>query len=368
MPPSSCSGVCSVSRSSLFGSYSTTAGLPLIQLLLRRRIARGKEDPARIDERRGIASLQRPEGPLVWLHAASIGEAQSVLILIDRLVRERPALNILVTTGTVTSASLMAERLPNRALHQFVPVDRPAWVRRFLDYWRPDLALWVESELWPNLLLETAARGIPMVNILALDLGETITAAVAVPDFEAANYCTMATRAGKIKRVALPKFASVRPSGLIAISLAEGDVLGWVQLTSGDDEIIIVTEQGRALRYHERAVRAMGRPAAGVRAIKLQPGDFVTGMNVADPDGDLLVVMANGYGKRTPISEYLPKGRGTMGVLTLSKRKMDVTGSIASARVVHKEDGGLPDRQRGAAWGGRGLRRGLQAHESEGVQ
>ena len=182
------------------------------------------------------------------------------------------------------------------------------------------------------------ARGIPMVNILALDLGETITAAVAVPDFEAANYCTMATRAGKIKRVALPKFASVRPSGLIAISLAEGDVLGWVQLTSGDDEIIIVTEQGRALRYHERAVRAMGRPAAGVRAIKLQPGDFVTGMNVADPDGDLLVVMANGYGKRTPISEYLPKGRGTMGVLTLSKRKMDVTGSIASARVVHKED------------------------------
>jgi DNA gyrase subunit A len=182
------------------------------------------------------------------------------------------------------------------------------------------------------------ARGIPMVNILALDLGETITAAVAVPDFEAANYCTMATRAGKIKRVALPEFASVRPSGLIAMGLAEGDVLGWVQLTSGDDEIIIVTEQGRALRYHERAVRAMGRPAAGVRAIKLQPGDFVTGMNVADPDGDLLVVMANGYGKRTPISEYLPKGRGTMGVLTLSKSKKDVTGPIASARVVHKDD------------------------------
>jgi DNA gyrase subunit A len=182
------------------------------------------------------------------------------------------------------------------------------------------------------------ARGIPMVNILALDLGETITAAVAVPDFEAANYCTMATRAGKIKRVALPEFASVRPSGLIAMGLAEGDVLGWVQLTSGDDEIIIVTEQGRALRYHERAVRAMGRPAAGVRAIKLQPGDFVTGMNVADPDGDLLVVMANGYGKRTPISEYLPKGRGTMGVLTLSKSKKDVTGPIASARVVHEDD------------------------------
>ncbi len=154
---------------SLLGLYRglTTVGLPLIQLLLLQRIARGKEDPSRIDERRGVASLQRPEGPLVWLHAASIGEAQSVLVLIDRMTRERPALNILMTTGTVTSASLMRERLPKRAIHQFVPVDRPAWVRRFLNYWRPDLGLWVESELWPNLLLETAARGTPMVLLNA---------------------------------------------------------------------------------------------------------------------------------------------------------------------------------------------------------
>ena len=145
----------------------TTVGLPIIQLLLRQRVARGKEDPTRLDERRGVASLQRPDGPLVWLHAASIGEAQSVLVLIDRLIRERPSLNILMTTGTVTSAALMRERLPNRALHQFVPIDRPAWVRRFLSFWRPDVALWVESELWPNLLLETAARDIPMVLINA---------------------------------------------------------------------------------------------------------------------------------------------------------------------------------------------------------
>ena len=153
----------------LLGLYRglTTAGLPLIQLLLQTRIARGKEDPTRIEERRGVASLQRPEGPLVWLHAASIGEAQSVLVLIDRLTRERPALNVLMTTGTVTSAALMRERLPKRAIHQFVPVDRPAWVRRFISYWRPDLALWVESELWPNLLLETATRDIPMVLLNA---------------------------------------------------------------------------------------------------------------------------------------------------------------------------------------------------------
>jgi 3-deoxy-D-manno-octulosonic-acid transferase len=153
----------------LLGLYRglTTAGLPLIHLLLQTRIARGKEDPARIEERRGVASVQRPEGPLIWLHAASIGEAQSVLVLIDRLTRERPALNILMTTGTVTSAALMRDRLPMRAIHQFVPIDRPAWVRRFLSYWRPDLALWVESELWPNLLLETADRGVPMVLLNA---------------------------------------------------------------------------------------------------------------------------------------------------------------------------------------------------------
>jgi len=182
------------------------------------------------------------------------------------------------------------------------------------------------------------ARGIPIVNILALSPEELITAAVAVPDFSAANYCTMATRNGKIKRVELPKFAAVRPSGLIAISLEEGDVLGWVRLTSGDDEIIIVTEQGQALRFHEEQVRPMGRPAAGVRGIKLHAGDYVTSMDVVDPDSDLLVVTQNGYGKRTPLREYPVKGRATGGVVTLSRSKRDFTGPIAAARVVSAED------------------------------
>jgi DNA gyrase subunit A len=185
---------------------------------------------------------------------------------------------------------------------------------------------------------DRTARGIAMVNILALEPGETITAAVPVPDFDAANFCTMATREGKIKRVTLSNFASVRPSGLIAMSLAEGDVLGWVRLTSGKDEIILVTEGGQALRYHESNVRAMGRPAAGVKAITLKPGDHVAAMDVVDKKGDLLVVTRNGYGKRTPLKDYPVKGRATMGVLTLSKSKMDVTGRIAAARVVHDDD------------------------------
>jgi len=182
------------------------------------------------------------------------------------------------------------------------------------------------------------ARGIPMVNILNLEPGEVITAAVPVPDFRAANYCTMATRGGKIKRVKLSEFAAVRPSGLIAMGLARGDVLGWVRLTSGKDDIILVTEKGQALRYSEKLVRSMGRPAAGVKAIKLRKDDRVTGMDVVDRKGDLLVVMKNGYGKRTRMKEYASKGRGTMGVLTLSRSKFKVTGAIAAARVVNQKD------------------------------
>jgi DNA gyrase subunit A len=185
---------------------------------------------------------------------------------------------------------------------------------------------------------DRTARGIPMVNILALSPDEMITATVTVPDFEAASFCTMATRNGKIKRVALSEFSSVRPSGLIAIGLEDGDHLGWVRLTSGDDEVIVITEHGQALRYHESKVRPMGRPAMGVKAINLRKGDYITSMDVVDPDGDLLVVTRKGYGKRTPLKEYPPKGRGTMGVITLSKAKRNVTGKVASARVVDEED------------------------------
>ena len=136
---------------------------PVIYLYLRHRLRAGKEDPVRFAERLGCAGLPRPSGPLAWLHAASVGEAQSVLSLIQRLLADRPSLSLLVTSGTVTSASLLAERLPERARHQYVPVDRLPWVRRFLDHWLPDIALWVESELWPNLVGETQRRHIPMV-------------------------------------------------------------------------------------------------------------------------------------------------------------------------------------------------------------
>ncbi len=141
----------------------TTLGAPVISLYLDRRKRRGKEDSLRFAERLGRAGRPRPPGPLVWIHAASVGESLSMLPLVERLCARKLA--VLLTTGTVTSARLMAERLPPGALHQYVPVDRMAYVRGFLDHWRPDLALWAESEFWPNMLAESHRRGIPLVLV-----------------------------------------------------------------------------------------------------------------------------------------------------------------------------------------------------------
>jgi DNA gyrase subunit A len=181
-------------------------------------------------------------------------------------------------------------------------------------------------------------RGIPIVNVLALEGGEKITAAVAVPNFIVAEFCTMATLKGKVKRVALSELANVRPSGLIAIALDEGDQLGWVRLTHGKDEIILVTTRGQALRIEEQNIRSQGRQAGGMIGIGLKGNDRVASMEVIEPGGFLLLVTEMGFGKRTNLDEYLVKGRATGGVVTLDQKNMDTTGKIAAARVVQKED------------------------------
>jgi 3-deoxy-D-manno-octulosonic-acid transferase len=144
-----------------YRAMSQLAG-PALTLYLARRKGQGKEDANRFGERLGQASHARPAGRLIWLHGASVGEALSLLPLVAGLKAREPLCNLLITTGTVSSARLLASRLAAGALHQYVPIDRLGPVRRFLDHWRPDLALWVESELWPNLVCETAKRGIPM--------------------------------------------------------------------------------------------------------------------------------------------------------------------------------------------------------------
>ena len=151
----------------LLSSYQrlTRVGPLLVPLILALRRRRGKEDPARMKERYGIAGVKRPKGRLVWIHAASVGETNAVLPLLRKLHDDHPWLNFLLTTGTTTSAALAGKRLPERAWHQYVPVDVPQFVDRFLDHWRPDLALFVESEIWPNLLLRSAGRNIPVILV-----------------------------------------------------------------------------------------------------------------------------------------------------------------------------------------------------------
>ena len=144
-------------------SLATRLAEPLASVLLQRRAAAGREDPSRLDERLGHASQGRPEGPLVWLHGVSVGESVSLLSLVDGLKARRPDIALLVTSGTRTSADLLARRLPPGVLHQYVPVDTPSAVRRFLDHWRPDLGVFAESELWPNLILTARRRGTRLV-------------------------------------------------------------------------------------------------------------------------------------------------------------------------------------------------------------
>lgn len=134
---------------------------------LKKRLARGKEDPARIDERMGNPGLPRPDGPLIWIHAASVGESLSILELARRMLDARPDLHCLITTGTVTSAAALSGRMPDRMFHQYVPLDVASAVARFLEHWQPDLAVWTESELWPALLDATKKRDIAMVLVNA---------------------------------------------------------------------------------------------------------------------------------------------------------------------------------------------------------
>jgi 3-deoxy-D-manno-octulosonic-acid transferase len=239
---------------------------PLVPLLLDRRQAAGKEDPARRGERLGRPGAARPPGRLVWLHGASVGEALSAQALIRRLLERDPDGHVLLTTGTVTSAGMMAQRLPPRAVHQFVPVDRMAYVRRFLDHWQPDLVLWIESEIWPNLLTEIGRRGIPaaMINARMSErsfrrwrrtpgtIGRLLRVfRLVLPwdDGEAAKLAALG--APKIGPAGNLKFSSDPPGGdpaaLEALRAAVGDRPLWLAASTHDGEEAVAAEAHRAL-------------------------------------------------------------------------------------------------------------------------
>jgi DNA gyrase subunit A len=180
------------------------------------------------------------------------------------------------------------------------------------------------------------AKGVPIINVINMQPDETVTTLMRVKDFSSANFLFFTTRLGRVKRTNLDQFQSVRSTGLIAIGLEDVDELAWVRMTSGKDNVILVTEKGQAIQFSEKDVRAMGRPAAGVIGIRLGPKDRVIASEVVRPNADLLVVAAHGLGKRTSIDLFRSQGRGGKGVTAM--RITPKTGEIVAAGMVHAED------------------------------
>ncbi|HEY8736367.1 MAG TPA: DNA gyrase C-terminal beta-propeller domain-containing protein, partial [Candidatus Dormibacteraeota bacterium] len=176
------------------------------------------------------------------------------------------------------------------------------------------------------------AKGLPIANLIDIDPKDKITAVVGITDWAEDRYLVMVTRQGTIKKTPARLYSQVRRNGLIAIDLDDGDELNWVKLSSGSDELIIATTDGKAVRFNEKQARPMGRDTHGVRAITLRKDALVAGFDIVRPDAFLLVVSARGYGKLTPLSEYPSHSRGGQGVYTMAVTKR--TGALVGMRVV----------------------------------
>ena len=265
----------SLSARILAGAWVLIASLlaPLLPFYLRRRVAKGKEIAERLAERQGHGAA-RPPGRLIWCHAASNGETLSLLPLLEALAKQDPALSFLVTTGTVTSARLLEQRLSPelapRTQHRFLPLDVPRWVARFLEGWRPDLAVIVESELWPNMLRAAGQQGVPLALInarmsarsaqgwgWALGFARTLLARFALmlaqTEADAARFSALAGRPvpcwGNLKYAAPPLPAD--PAELARLTLAWEGRPVWLAASThpGEDEIILAAHRLLALDH-----------------------------------------------------------------------------------------------------------------------
>ena len=251
--------------------YAATALAPLAQLALSERALRGKEDRTRLPERMGRADLARPAGQLVWIHGASIGECMAALPLVHALLDE-PQRSVLVTSGTVTSAALMRARLPARAFHQFVPLDLPAAVARFLNHWRPDVGLFVDSEIWPNLLGECHARGIRMALINGRMSARSFAGWRRFPrtarrvmsffdlclaqDAETAKRLSLLGAqnvrvAGNLKADAVPESANSETMAALQAAIGDRPVLLAASTHPGEDETILPAHDALRRRHPE---------------------------------------------------------------------------------------------------------------------
>ncbi len=238
---------------------ATAALSPALPIFLRRRAARGKENPVRVNERLGLGLPPRPQGPLLWVHGASVGECIAALPLIEALLKDERR-TVLVTSGTVSSAEIMQQRLPPRALHQFVPVDTPSATRRFLDHWRPQVGLFVDSDMWPNLILGARARGMTLALVNARMSARSFrgwrwaraTAAALLSAFDvclaqddeiAARFRLLGARdvrvTGSLKADAPPLPADAQQLETLCQAIAGRPVLLAAQTHPGEDETIL---------------------------------------------------------------------------------------------------------------------------------
>ncbi len=262
------------------------------------RAGRGKEDRARLGERKGQASHDRPNGRLVWCHAASVGEALSILPLTE--AAHACGCQVLVTTGTLTSARLMAERLPAGVTHQYIPLDHRPWVRRFLDHWKPDLVLWTESELWPNILAEIAARQIPAVLVngrlsdrayrgwrrwpaFARSVVGAFTLIIAQSDEDKIRFAALgakrAVRSGNLKLAAAP--LPVDEAALGSLRVQIGQRPRWLAASIHPGEDKIIGEVHRAVKAAEPGLLTILVPRHPQKAFDMTEGLQALGFKVA---------------------------------------------------------------------------------------
>lgn len=285
-------------------------------ILLSRRRSSGKEHATRWPERMGVASIERPGGRVLWFHAASVGESLSTLALLDEVARRAPTAQLLLTTGTVTAAELLERRLPADVLTQFMPMDRLAWVQRFLDHWRPDAAVLVESELWPNLLGELGRRKIPAAIVngrlsersarrwagapaVARDLVDAFRIVLAQSEADAQRWRALGARdvraLGNLKYAADPLPDSDELHALLA---ARGDRPGWSFVSSHEGEEEFALEADAILRASHPDLLTVLAPRHPMRADAVaelaRTRGRIVSRDESQPLGDVHVIGALG--------------------------------------------------------------------------
>lgn len=307
---------------------SMSIGEPVLRSLLHSRARKGKENPARLGERQGIAGRPRPDGTLIWFHAASVGEAQSMLTLIQMILEQIPQVHILVTSVTTTSAQLLEERLSApRAFHQYIPVDHPDWVRSFLDHWQPDIALWAESELWPNTLTLLKKRNIPVALLnahmseksfrnwsraprTAEDMLSVFSVILAQSEQDAEYYRKLGGRSivvtDNLKYGAAP--LPYLPADLQALKDSIGSRPVWIYASTHDGEEALACQIHHKLQAQFPNLLTIIAPRHPARSAEIQAV-------IGDHD---LTFTARGPEKRLPVTAdqiYLADTLGEMGLL-----------------------------------------------------